>query len=40
MRGANRIVIVSRIISKRVGATVAAECYIDKSPPPPPHKEP
>jgi ribosome-associated heat shock protein Hsp15 len=33
--GHERIVVVSRIISKRVGAPVAAECYIDKSPPPP-----
>ena len=34
--GHERIVVVTRIISKRVGAPVAAECYIDKSPPPPP----
>jgi ribosome-associated heat shock protein Hsp15 len=37
--GHERIVVVSRIISKRVGASVAAECYIDKSPPPPPREE-
>ncbi|MEV0622009.1 RNA-binding S4 domain-containing protein [Nonomuraea sp. NPDC050404] len=37
--GRERIVVVSRIIAKRVGATVAAECYIDKSPPPPPREE-
>ncbi|MEO3867538.1 RNA-binding S4 domain-containing protein [Nonomuraea sp. B12E4] len=37
--GRERVVIVSRIISKRVGAAVAAECYVDKSPPPPPREE-
>ncbi|MBX6386000.1 MAG: RNA-binding S4 domain-containing protein [Microbispora sp.] len=37
--GRERIVVVSRIITKRVGAPVAAECYIDKSPPPPPREE-
>jgi ribosome-associated heat shock protein Hsp15 len=34
--GYERIVVVTRLIAKRVGAPVAAECYIDKSPPPPP----
>ncbi|MEV0380491.1 RNA-binding S4 domain-containing protein [Nonomuraea sp. NPDC050643] len=37
--GRERIVVVSRLITKRVGAAVAAECYIDKSPPPPPREE-
>lgn len=37
--GRERIVVVSKIISKRVGAAVAAECYVDKSPPPPPREE-
>ena len=30
-----RIVVVSRVVRKRVGAVVAVECYIDHSPPPP-----
>jgi ribosome-associated heat shock protein Hsp15 len=30
-----RIVEVVRLIEKRVGAPVAAECYVDHSPPPP-----
>lgn len=31
-----RIAEVTKVIAKRVGAPVAAECYIDHSPPPPP----
>jgi ribosome-associated heat shock protein Hsp15 len=31
-----RIVVVTRLLVKRVGAPVAAEAYIDNSPPPPP----
>jgi len=31
-----RIVEVTRLIEKRVGASIAAECLIDRSPPPPP----
>jgi ribosome-associated heat shock protein Hsp15 len=34
-----RIVVVAQIINKRVGAPAAVECYIDKSPPPPPREE-
>ena len=34
--GVERIVIVQRVISKRVGAPIAAQCLIDRSPPPPP----
>ncbi|MFB4302595.1 RNA-binding S4 domain-containing protein [Actinomadura sp. NTSP31] len=34
--GRERIVIVQRIVRKRVGAPEAAQCLIDKSPPPPP----
>lgn len=36
--GRERIVIVQRIVRKRVGASVAQECLIDKSPPPPPRE--
>ncbi len=34
--GRERIVVVRKIVRKRVGAPVAQECLIDKSPPPPP----
>ncbi|MGH3311193.1 MAG: RNA-binding S4 domain-containing protein, partial [Streptomyces sp.] len=34
--GRERVVVVSRLVRKRVGAPVAVECYVDNSPPPPP----
>lgn len=37
--GRDRVVVVSRIVRKRVGATVAVECYVDNSPPPPPKEQ-
>ncbi|MEU9118958.1 RNA-binding S4 domain-containing protein [Streptomyces sp. NPDC048506] len=37
--GRERIVVVSRLVRKRVGAAIAAECFIDNSPPPPPREE-
>lgn len=37
--GGLRIVVVTRIIVKRVGAAIAAECYDDHTPPPPPKEE-
>ena len=37
--GRERIVIVQRVITKRVGAPVAAGCYIDNSPAPAPREE-
>lgn len=33
-----RLVVVRRTLSKRVGAAVAVECYADHSPPPPPRE--
>ncbi|MXM63009.1 RNA-binding S4 domain-containing protein [Streptomyces sp. HUCO-GS316] len=36
--GRERIVVVKRLIRKRVGAPVAAQCYIDNSPPPLPRE--
>lgn len=35
-----RVVEVTRIIDSRVGASVAAECLLDHSPPPPPRELP
>jgi len=37
--GVERIVTVRRILVKRVSATVAAESYVDLTPPPPPREE-
>jgi ribosome-associated heat shock protein Hsp15 len=34
-----RIVVVTRVVRKRVGAAVAAECFVDNSPPPPPREQ-
>lgn len=36
--GRERVVFVKRLIRKRVGAPVAAQCFIDNSPPPPPRE--
>ncbi|AEH07864.1 MULTISPECIES: RNA-binding S4 domain-containing protein [Protofrankia] len=32
--GRERTIVVTRLLSKRVSATVAGECFIDRSPPP------
>jgi ribosome-associated heat shock protein Hsp15 len=37
--GRERVVVVVRVIAKRAGAPVAAECFIDHSPPPPLREE-
>jgi ribosome-associated heat shock protein Hsp15 len=37
--GFDRIVVVTRLATKRMGAQAAAECLIDKTPPPPPREE-
>jgi len=37
--GEERILQVARLIAKRVGAPVAAECYVDLTPPKPPKEE-
>ncbi|MFE0688028.1 RNA-binding S4 domain-containing protein [Streptomyces xiamenensis] len=36
--GRERIVKVTQVIRKRVGAPVAVQCYVDNSPPPPPRE--
>ncbi|MEV4237907.1 MULTISPECIES: RNA-binding S4 domain-containing protein [unclassified Nocardia] len=36
--GIERIVIVERVITKRVAPPIAAQCLIDRSPPPPPRE--
>lgn len=35
LAGRRRIVVVERLVTKRVGAAIAAECFTDHSPPPP-----
>ncbi|WP_405591777.1 RNA-binding S4 domain-containing protein [Streptomyces sp. NBC_01190] len=37
--GRERVVIVAKLLGKRVGAPVAAESYVDNSPPPPPRQD-
>jgi ribosome-associated heat shock protein Hsp15 len=37
--GLARVVVIVRVITKRVGAADAAECYLDNSPPPPPREK-
>ena len=37
--GRERVVVATRLISKRVGAPIAAECFTDHSPPPPPREQ-
>ena len=37
--GFDRILVVSKIMLTRVSAPVAAECFVDKTPPPPPREE-
>lgn len=37
--GFDRILVVSRLVVKRVGATVASDCFVDHTPPPPPREE-
>ena len=37
--GQERVVVVARVIEKRVGAAVAADVFVDHTPPPPPRAE-
>lgn len=38
VKGFDRFLVVSRLIDKRVSAPLAAECYVDETPPPPPRE--
>ncbi|WP_059008613.1 RNA-binding S4 domain-containing protein [Streptomyces specialis] len=38
LEGRERVVVVKELLRKRVGAPVAAEAYVDNSPPPPPRE--
>jgi len=40
INGSDRVLEVTRVIDKRVGAPIAAECCIDRSPPPDPDASP
>lgn len=40
VEGHHRVLEVARVIAKRVGAPVAAECALDRSPPRPPRADP
>lgn len=35
LAGRERVVVITKVIAKRVGAAVATDCFIDHSPPPP-----
>lgn len=37
--GRERVVVVSELLSKRVGAPLAVKAYVDNSPPPPPKED-
>lgn len=37
--GRTRVVEVTGLLAKRVGAAIAVDCYVDHSPPPPPREE-
>lgn len=39
VHGRPRVLEVARLIDKRVGASIAADCLVDHSPPPPPREQ-